>query len=253
MSILYLSTIAIALSTSSITPTNSIIEQGHTLKTEVQKIEVLKTAPKFKEFKDVKAKKKAFFDFVYPMVVNANIDILKERQLVSESKSLNSDILSLCKKYRITCEEKIYTKQFLNKVDVIPASLTMAQAANESAWGTSRFAVKANNYFGQWCFTKGCGIVPSKRTSGKGHEVQKFNTVEMSVRSYMHNLNSHPAYEELRNIRLNKMTIDGTKLSHGLINYSERKEEYVKEINSMIRFNKLSKYNDKMKSILIKD
>ena len=73
--------------------------------------------------------------------------------------------------------------ELILRVDVIPVSLALAQAANESAWGTSRFALEGNNVFGQWCYKKGCGIVPAERRSGATHEVKSFTSVERSVQA----------------------------------------------------------------------
>jgi Bax protein len=205
-----------------------------------------KSIPNFALIKDVKLKKETFFNYLFPMIVNKNIDILKERDLVKNSKNLTSEIISLCKYYRVKCNEADYKDKFLNKVHIIPASLTLAQAANESAWGTSRFAKKANNFFGQWCFSKGCGIVPASRNSDAEHEVKKFDTVNKSVNSYIRNLNSHPAYKKLRDIRNSENTFKGNDLAAGLSKYSERGQHYIDEIRAMINFNKLQKYDEKM-------
>ena len=99
----------------------------------ISKLTVLKDIPKFKTIANVKEKKSQFFEFIYPMVVNANIDILSERKHVQESNSYSDNISKTCKKYRIKCTEDNYKKSFLDKVNVIPASLTLAQAANESS------------------------------------------------------------------------------------------------------------------------
>ena len=135
----------------------------------------------------------------------------------------------------------------LKRVDVIPPSLVLAQAANESAWGTSRFAKSGFNYFGQWCFKKGCGIVPGKRDAGKEHEVAAFSSPRKSVGSYIRNLNSHPAYQSLRSIRIQlrseNKAITGIALAGGLSEYSARGSEYVEELRSIIRYNKLAKYD----------
>lgn len=213
------------------------------------KLEVKQTTPNFTAFKNVKKKKKQFFEFIYPMVVNNNLEILKQRQLIQDSVEFTDSIKELCEYYRVECEPENYKENFLKQVNIIPASLTLAQAANESAWGTSRFARKANNYFGQWCFTKGCGIVPKQRSGNAQHEVQSFKHVSASVRSYIRNLNSHPAYEELRQIR-NKKGFNGSDLAEGLSKYSERGQHYIEEIQSMISYNKLTKYDEKMAEYL---
>ena len=124
----------------------------------------------------------------------------------------------------------------------------MAQGANESAWGTSRFAKAGNNFFGQWCYTKGCGIVPAKRDSGTKHEVRKFGNPQQSVGGYIFNLNTGRVYSLIRKMRAEaraKFTDpSGYELAKGLIKYSQRREAYVKEIRSMISYNKLVKLYD---------
>jgi len=115
----------------------------------------------------------------------------------------------------------------------------VVQAAKESSWGRSRYAVEINNLFGQWCFKKGCGLVPKDRSDGARHEVRKFNAVSDAVRSYIHNLNSHRNYSDLRKLRQNLREkgqgIEGGDLVDGLLLYSERRQQYVDEIRSMIR------------------
>lgn len=140
-------------------------------------------------------------------------------------------------------------EKLLRSVDYVPPSLVLAQAANESAWGTSRFAKQANNFFGQWCFKKGCGIVPARRDVGSKHEVRKFASVQSSVRAYVKNINTGRAYSSLRGIRAKLRSknamLAGRDLAAGLVKYSARGEAYVKEIRSMIRTNKLRKYDEK--------
>ena len=135
----------------------------------------------------------------------------------------------------------------LNKVDVVPASLILAQSANESAWGTSRFATEANNFFGIWCFKKGCGLTPKYRDEGLVHEVARFDTVQDGVSHYVHTINTHPAYKHLRELRTEQRqvnnSLNGTKLAIGLTNYSIRRQAYVQEIQAMIRYNNLQQYN----------
>lgn len=131
--------------------------------------------------------------------------------------------------------------RLLRRVDVIPVKLVLAQAANESAWGTSRFAREGNNLFGQWCFTKGCGMVPIRRAEGASHEVALFTTPAASVRAYMLNLNSGGAYEHFRKIRIGLKRMNKPQsaivLAAGLEKYSERGRDYVRSIRDMIRGN----------------
>lgn len=211
--------------------------------------------PDFASIKDVKQKKAAFFEYLKPHIDKANAEIRDERRfiLATDFQKMNmaqqQRLEQLLKKYKVSTEGfSMNTKKaLLKKVDIVPPSLALAQAANESAWGTSRFARKGLNFFGQWCFSKGCGLVPLQRTQGMTHEVRKFNSAYESVKSYMHNLNTHRAFSAVREARyLARQKADkitGLSLVHGLERYSERRQEYVKEIRSMIRYNKLVRFD----------
>ncbi|MGB5324166.1 MAG: glucosaminidase domain-containing protein [Pseudomonadales bacterium] len=135
----------------------------------------------------------------------------------------------------------------LVRVDVVPASLVLAQAANESAWGASRFAREGNNFFGIWCFKAGCGLKPQRREAGTKHEVKVFKTVKDGITYYIHTINTGSAYLELRKLRAvyrqqhKKPT--GFELAGGLTMYSQRGDAYVKEIRRMIRQNQLAAYS----------
>ena len=196
---------------------------------------------KFKEANQlpVQEKKEFFFESVYQMVVDANKQVKKEREEIKSSTNL----AQYCVKYRV---KECSQENLLKKVNVIPPSLALAQAANESAWGTSRFAQKANNLFGEWCFSEGCGLVPLSRPDGETYEVEKFNKLRGSVASYIHNLNSHPAYKKLRDIR-NSVGVNGYEMAEGLEAYSARGKKYVEELQSMIEYNGLQEYDEKFK------
>ncbi len=212
--------------------------------------------PDFSTHSDTTEKKVAFFSYLYPRVVLANARILIQRQY----------LMALDEKDELTAEEQRWLEQqserlrveadigsdemfdlLTRRLDAIPPSLILAQAANESAWGTSRFARSGNNLFGQWCFSKGCGLVPENRVDGASHEVASFQSPYQSIRSYIQNLNRHPAYQALRNtreqLRHSDTNVSGHALAQGLISYSERGAEYVEEIRSMIRYNNLSFYD----------
>jgi Bax protein len=134
----------------------------------------------------------------------------------------------------------------LRRLDIIPADLALAQAAMESAWGRSRFAREGNNYFGQWCFSKGCGIVPEKRPAGARYEVQRFDSPAESVAGYMRNLNSHPRYTELRLIRekarAESADISGQQLAGGLHGYSAIGDTYIRTLRVLIRANQFERF-----------
>ncbi|WP_171909975.1 glucosaminidase domain-containing protein [Aquisalimonas asiatica] len=139
-------------------------------------------------------------------------------------------------------------QQLLRRVDAVPASLALAQAANESGWGTSRFTLEANNLFGEWTWNEDQGLLPQQRAEGATHFVRIFPDLHGSVRSYIHNINVGHAYGELRqqraNLREQGEPLDGIILAEGLIRYSERGQAYVDEVRAMIRQNGLHQLPD---------
>lgn len=219
--------------------------------------------PDFSNYRDTTEKKAAFFSYIYPRIVLANTRVLIERDYLNSLSTKDplttaeqAWLASQSKRLRVD-EEPGSQEQFtlLNKrLDVIPPALILAQAANESAWGTSRFATKGNNLFGQWCFSQGCGLVPRHRVEGATHEVAAFSSPYQSVRAYIQNLNRHQSYQGLRNKRQADRKagkpLSGSALAHGLVSYSERGEEYVNEIRSMIRYNNLGFYDKAFQTIL---
>lgn len=203
----------------------------------------------------MKVKKITFFNFLKPIIKKENQAVTNERSVFLNIKhnfktnnKLNSKdkkiILALAKKYKVdvNLDDISQLNELLIRVDIIPSALTLIQAAKESGWDTSRFAREGNNYFGLWCYTKGCGIIPNSRSKNAIHEVTKFSSVEQSVRSYIHNINSHEAYAALRktraNLRKNNTPITADILVNDLINYSQRREQYVNEIKAMLKSNK---------------
>ena len=210
--------------------------------------------PKFAEIRDVKQKKKKFFNFLRPAIVKENSRIsavreqieainhkLKQKQILSdEDKTL---VATLVKQYKIKKAPTIKSKvtKLLAKVDIVPTALVLVQAANESAWGTSRFAKIGLNFFGIWCFKEGCGMVPNGRDEGLKHEVAAFTSVEKAVKHYLHNINTNHAYHVFRTIRAQlhaqSQPLTAEILATGLLPYSERGTDYVIEISEMIRHN----------------
>ena len=219
--------------------------------------------PDFSEYRDTTEKKAAFFSFLYPRIVLANSRILIERdylESLADKETLTSKeynwLAQQSERLRVDAEPGS-DEQFAllrKRLDVIPPSLILAQAANESAWGTSRFATKGNNLFGQWCFSKGCGLVPLSRIEGASHEVAKFSSPYRSVRAYIQNLNRHPTYQLLRDVRLkdrrDNAPLSGLELAEGLLGYSERGEDYIEEIRAMIHYNNLEFYDDDFRSVV---
>ena len=137
--------------------------------------------------------------------------------------------------------------ELLLRVDTIPVSLILAQGAIESAWGTSRFSREGNALFGEWT-TKGTGIVPLKRDSGKNHKIRIFSTPLGAVESYIRNLNTHRAYAQVRNIRQQQhqenIPLNGNSMAVGLDKYSELGEKYVTMVQDIIKSNALNQYDN---------
>lgn len=193
---------------------------------------------------DVNDKKKRFFDFMRPIIIEENARVLALREQLIDAKKNNNDetfVAEIAESYSVEWEDEQDWNKLLGRVDAISLELALAQSANESAWGQSRFALKGNNLFGQWCYKEGCGIIPKERNKGTRHEVAKFKSVNASVRSYIKNINTGSVYAPLRKIRKNNRAAgkkpDAKAQAGGLIKYSERREEYVKEIQSLIREN----------------
>nr|WP_285817562.1 glucosaminidase domain-containing protein [Echinimonas agarilytica] len=125
-----------------------------------------------------------------------------------------------------------------SRINTVPVALALAQAAKESGWGTSRFARQGNNLFGQWCFSKGCGLVPLQRKPGAKHEVATFDSPAYSVDAYVRNINANGAYQLLRQHRQSLQNQAMPELVKALIlglgSYSERGQAYVHEVDAMI-------------------
>jgi len=160
---------------------------------------------------------------------------------ITLSEKSKSWLKKIAKKYRVKgnpITKPQAREELLTKIDIIPSSLTLAQAANESAWGKSRFATEANNLFGIWTYDKSKGLKPKNRDSEKKHLVRIFDHYGESVSYYMHTLNSHPAYSKLREIRQqqrrNDMTLDGYEMADGLEKYSAKGDLYIKLIQQLI-------------------
>ena len=217
--------------------------------------------PDFKAIGSVSERKEAFFGFLGPLVTEINGRLLEQR---AEVKTLHSYFLNkgklsdgrleklnkLLDEYKF---EKVETpdnetfKDLLSRIDIIPPSMALAQAAVESGWGTSRFAREGNNLFGMWCYKPGCGIVPARRPAGAKHEVTKYRSPRESFEAYIHNLNTNNAYVAVRSIRRDLRAADaeitGEDLARGLVKYSTQRWEYVRKIQLMIISNKLAKYD----------
>lgn len=213
--------------------------------------------PAFHEIPAGPERKKAFFDYLAPIVRDVNGEVEKRREALfaleeqlANGQPLNQDAQDwlgrMTERYRVDADEPAQQVQALKRrIDIIPVSLALAQGALESAWGTSRFARQGRNIFGKWCFTEGCGIVPAQRRADATHEVASYDNVAEAVRDYLHHLNSHPVYEPLRErraqARKDGRPPEGADLAAGLEKYSAKGEGYIRLIRRVISANDLGK------------
>ncbi len=197
-------------------------------------------------------RKQVFIKLMIPMVLRANENILIERRrLLDLSARVGAlepherDWLDgMARRYGLDTPD---FGQLLVRVDVVPPSLALAQAAEESGWGTSRFVREGNAVFGQRSYRAGSGIVPKKRAANEVYEVRAFDRLYDSVASYMANLNSHYAYEDFRRRRevqrRDRGFLDGHALAGTLERYSERGPAYIRAIRSIIKANGLDAFD----------
>jgi Bax protein len=204
-------------------------------------------------------KKRLFFRLIAPIVLRINELILEDRtrakeliERLTQDQSLTPDdqawLTQLAERYKVPQAkgERLTSDSFaelLARVDIVPPSLALAQAATESGWGTSRFAAEGNSLFGQW--TWGKGLKPAEqRTSALGdYRVASFDSTAQAAYSYALNLNVAPAYRDLRlkraDLRRQNLRISGLVLADTLRNYSERRQAYVDDLKAFIRNNRL--------------
>jgi Bax protein len=200
--------------------------------------------PDFTQIKDIKKLKKTFFDYLLPEINQQNKHLSKLRLDIQTGNIETSKLDAIYADYRV---KKGDTTSLLTRLDIIPASLVLAQGAYESNWGRSRFAKNYHNFFGIWCFKKGCGVMPLHRNKNAKHEVAKFSSLAENIQRYMQNLNRNAAYKKLRKIRKTKrdkqLHITGLDLSEGLVHYSGIGRQYIKTLHSIITYNKLAKFD----------
>ncbi len=207
----------------------------------------------------VKQKKEIFFKLMLPAILRANELILLERnQLLHHMNDPvdaeeNDWLLDLAKKYKVVPKERSNSvsdeeiAMLLRRVDMIPPSLALAQAAEESGWATSRFAREGNALFGQWTFGKKAMIPKEQRTELGNYGLARFDSPQESINAYMRNLNSNRAYIKLRykreELRESGAEITGLALSETLDKYSERGVEYVEGLKKLITHNRLERFD----------
>ncbi|MDC1214355.1 glucosaminidase domain-containing protein [Rhodospirillales bacterium] len=214
------------------------------------------------ETAEVSLKKTVFFKMMLPLILNENERILADRNRLHQIKTsmaLGAKIEARDRLWLAVLAERYKLKDenidvLLRRVDIVPPSLAMAQAAEESGWGTSRFARTANALYGQWTTSDGKGIIPEDRPEGMDHKVRAFDNLAQSVSAYMRNLNTHRAYREFRkhrkSIRGKGQALNGSVLAENLTRYSERGKKYVDSVRAIINVNQLLGLDDAQ---LVKD
>ena len=224
--------------------------QGHEYKT-MSYTAVNSQVPDLTIVNNIIDKKKIFFKFMRPIIESENAKVIIKRKTIfsifnkkSPNRTDISKAQSIASEYgfeSFDIKNLNERNELISRVDIIPVKLALVQSANETAWGTSRFAKLGNNMFGQWSFAIGKGLVPERRDKGATHEVAIFKSINDSVASYLHNLNTGSSYQRLRQLRhemrLQNKQIDPVALAEGLIKYSSMGKKYVKIIISMIKSN----------------
>lgn len=205
------------------------------------------------EVKTVEARKALFIQAVLPLILRANEEVAADRErllgLIGRQGRWNEAetgwVALLAARYATDPND---LDELSRRVDVIPTSLAIAQAAEESGWGTSRFAISGNAVFGQWTYDPDKGLVPVSRNAGAQHLVRTYDGLLGSVLGYMLNLNTHDAYNAFRNRRHQMRTeigaLDAGLLANTLLYYSEGRRDYVKRIHDIIDINDLTAFDD---------
>ena len=204
-----------------------------------------------KMIQNTKKRKEFFIQIVLPLIIKENNNIKLDRKtlfnIINKSNNTTSEINWLEKKYKQYGVKSKDLSTLKIRMDEIPVSLAIAQAAKETGWGTSRFAQEGNALFGQWTWS-GEGLKPKEAEADAGHKVMKFNVLQASVRAYQRNLNTHSTYKEFRKARaefrdLNK-PLDSIELSKYLNKYAETGNQYVEVLQKIIKQNKLQDFDD---------
>jgi Bax protein len=207
-----------------------------------QEIKMIENSKKRKEF---------FIQIVLPLIIEENNNIKLDRNtlftIINKSNNLNSEKQWLEKKYKQYGVKSGDLSTLKIRMDEIPVSLAIAQAAKETGWGTSRFALEGNALFGQWTWS-GEGLKPKEAKEGESHKVMKFNILQASVRAYQRNINTHSTYKDFRKARAklrdNNKPLDSIELSKYLNKYAETGNQYVEVLQKIIKQNKLQDFDD---------
>ena len=214
-------------------------------------VEIGKLPYELKQIKNVKKRKELFIQIVLPLILEENNKILLDRKklfaILNKNNNSKADNQWLNKKFKQYGVSKKGIPTLKRRMDVIPVSMAIAQAAKETGWGTSRFALEGNALFGQWTYTDK-GIKPAAAEVGTTHKVMMFNVLKSSVRAYARNLNTHKSYKKMRYVRAiqrdNIGKLNSLELVDYLDNYAETGKEYTVILKKIIEQNSLTDFDD---------
>ena len=217
----------------------------------VKPVYLSKLPKDLKKIKSTQKKKDTFIKIVMPLIIDENSKILDNRKklfkILGKQNNSRGEKVWLKRRfedYEIKNEDVTELKV---RMDVIPVSIAIAQAAKESGWGTSRFALEGNAMFGQWTYGKD-GIAPLEREKNKGHKILKFPMLRSSVQAYKNNLNTHSGYKEFRkkraDLRRKNQNISGLALVNYLHNYAATGKEYTDILKKIIDQNSLTDFDN---------
>ena len=203
-----------------------------------------------KQIESTKKKKEFFIQIVLPLILEENYSIRLDRKrlfvILNKNNNTESEKKWLKSKFK---QYGVVNRDFTTlkiRMDEIPASLAIAQAAKETGWGTSRFALEGNALFGQWTWSKK-GISPKNKDPDQSHKILQFQILKASVRAYKNNLNTHNAYKEFREarakLRQSETKITGLALTKYLKNYAAIGEKYTEIIEGIIKHNSLTDFD----------
>ncbi len=204
-----------------------------------------------KRIENTKKRKNFFIQIVLPLILEENnnikLDRLKLFTIINKNNNTKLEKKWLNQKFKQYGVPSKDLSTLKIRMDEIPTSLAIAQAAKETGWGTSRFALEGNALFGQWTWS-GEGLKPKDAEKDQGHKVMKFNVLQASVRAYQRNLNTHSSYKEFRKARAKLrdegVELDSMILSEHLDKYAETGQKYVETLKKIISQNNLKDFDD---------
>ena len=217
----------------------------------VKPVYLSKLPKDLKKIKSTQKKKDTFIKIVMPLILDENSKILDDRKklfkILGKQSNTRGEKVWLKRRFKDYNIEKEDIAELKLRMDIIPTSLAIAQAAKESGWGTSRFALEGNAMFGQWTWGKD-GIEPKDKKTNQDHKILKFPMLRSSVKAYMTNLNTHRGYKELRKaraeLRRKNKNISGLELVNYLYNYAQTGSDYVKVLKKIIKQNELTDFDN---------